>query len=263
MNFGFLISVLLHFAVIFVGVTMLPDAMQNRTEITPVIPVDLVMLAEETNIKEVIAEIPEPIIEKKLVSEPVVEQPKTIEPEPIIQPVKPKPKVNKPEPIVKKEVVKPKPKPKPKPPTFDLARLDKKLATNRPVESEFDKLLEKNITSRAAIGAADALSVDEVDLLRSQMYGCWRAPLDAPNPEKLVVRVKLRLNVDGSLQGAPEVLNQNRINSSNDPFWRAASSSAHRAVIRCQPYSLPAEKYASWQEIILTFNAAEMMGISP
>ena len=138
--------------------------------------------------------------------------------------------------------------------------MQNKLEQAREPQSELDQLLKDNVITRKAVGEATGLSVDEVDLLKSLMYRCWRAPLDAPNPEKLVVRVKLRLNIDGSLQGAPIVLNQNQIERSGDPFWLVAASSARRAVIKCQPYALPPEKYSTWKETTMRFSAAEMMG---
>jgi colicin import membrane protein len=33
-----------------------------------------------------------------------------------------------------------------------------------------------------------------------------------------------------------------------------------RAVRRCAPYNLSAEKYDSWQEIVVTFDPREMFG---
>lgn len=265
MRLGFPISILFHASVLAVGLLWIPEAMHNRVAPTPIIPIELVTLATKTNIKQIPATpVPEPEIEQLLAPEPVVNAP---EPEPIIpeylpepEPKKPEPKLEKPQ--VKVEKPKPKLKPKPKPPSFDLARLDRKLAQSREPENELDQLLERNLTAQQEVGEGTELSIDEVDLLRSQMYGCWRAPLDAPNPEKLVVRVRLHLNADGSLQGAPQVINQGEIDRSGDLFWRAAANSARRAVIKCQPYELPAEKYSNWQEIIMRFSAAEMMGIS-
>ena len=115
-------------------------------------------------------------------------------------------------------------------------------------------------TARAAIGAGDAMTASEIDLLRAQMYRCWRAPLDAPDPAKLKVTVRARLNPDGTLAAPPEVLNAGQISRSGDPFWRAAADNARRAVIKCQPYRLPPEKYALWRETIMHFDATDVLG---
>ncbi|MBL4618086.1 MAG: hypothetical protein JKY46_10345 [Robiginitomaculum sp.] len=242
--------------------------MPDRLNETPIIPIELVTLAETTDIKAAIPvqkPEPEPVIEQQLAPEPPV----VISPP--IEPPKPEPAPESvqdiPEPKVEKlaEAPKPKPKPKPKrapkpkPPSFDLARLESKLADNRVLDMNIAER-DDEVQPRNAVGAATNLTVDEIDLLRSQMYRCWRAPMDAPNPEALMVRIRLRLSPDGSLQGTPEVLNQGQIDRSNDPFWRAAANSARRAVIKCQPYLLPPEKYTNWKETIMRFSAAEIMG---
>ncbi len=274
MRAGIPLSILAHFGIVALGVFVLPSTMQDRLSDTPIIPIELVTLAEETDIKATPPKPePEPELEQELAPEPIIaqsapiEEPEPIKTEPVPEPVSklPEPKVEKPPAPKPKKVVeapklKPKPKPKPKPPSFDLARLQNKLTKARPPVSDSDETNEQDVLPREAAGAAINLTVDEVDLLRSQMYRCWRAPLDAPNPEKLVVRVRMRLNSDGSLQGAPEVLNRGQIERSGDPFWRAAANAARRAVIKCQPYALPPEKYSNWQETIMRFSAAEMMG---
>jgi hypothetical protein len=48
------------------------------------------------------------------------------------------------------------------------------------------------------------------------------------------------------------------MNPQSSPFFIAAADSAKRAVIQCQPYSLPAEKYAAWQDVILNFDPKDM-----
>ena len=40
----------------------------------------------------------------------------------------------------------------------------------------------------------------------------------------------------------------------------AAADSAVRAVYQCQPYELPAEKYAVWRDMILNFDPRQMYG---
>jgi outer membrane biosynthesis protein TonB len=49
------------------------------------------------------------------------------------------------------------------------------------------------------------------------------------------------------------------INSSGNPAFQAAAESAVRAVRRCAPYSLPFEKYAAWQNVIVNFDPREML----
>jgi len=37
-----------------------------------------------------------------------------------------------------------------------------------------------------------------------------------------------------------------------------AYETARRAILRCQPYALPPEKYPQWRQIEMTFNPEEM-----
>jgi hypothetical protein len=67
--------------------------------------------------------------------------------------------------------------------------------------------------------------------------------------------VKMFLNQDGSLSQSPEI-----VEAGSTEFARSAAESAIRAVRRCAPYSLPAEKYDTWQQIIVTFDPREMFG---
>ena len=48
--------------------------------------------------------------------------------------------------------------------------------------------------------------------------------------------------------------------SLGDPYFRAASESAIRAVKMCGPYKLPVEKYDAWNDVIVTFDPTKMAG---
>ena len=82
---------------------------------------------------------------------------------------------------------------------------------------------------------------------------CWDEPVAAPNPEELSVRVRINLNSDGKVSRV-ESLDRRLIETSNNPFLRAAENEALSAVQECAPYDfLPIEKYASWRDIVYTF----------
>lgn len=272
MRAGFPLSVALHAGIIAWGVLALPSALPPPVKDTPVIPVELVTIGDVTNIvvkpkptprkePEVEKLAPDPLLVRE--KEPEPEKAEIIPPDPTEKKSETKPE---PEKQVKKEPpkpkkAKPKPKPKPKPrPAFDLAALEKKLEQNAERRSDDSARDGLDFSEMEQSLNADAkMTATEIDLLKARMYSCWRAPLDAPDPEKMVVRVRIHLNRDGTLMGAPLVLDHNKIESSNDPFWIAAANSARRAVIKCQPYELPPEKYTSWKDITLRFSAAEMM----
>ncbi|EAV45665.1 hypothetical protein SIAM614_23637 [Stappia aggregata IAM 12614] len=99
------------------------------------------------------------------------------------------------------------------------------------------------------------MSQSELDALRGMVAQCWNPPVGAVGAEDLKVRVRFNLSQDGQVSGQPEVMN-----SSGNPAFGAASSSAVRAIMRCQPYNLPISKYEAWQEVIINFDPREMLG---
>lgn len=102
-------------------------------------------------------------------------------------------------------------------------------------------------------GTNAAMTMTELDALRTQIQRCWNPPIGARGAEDLLVRIGMSLNRDGSVAGNPEILN-----SSPNPFFQAAADSARRAVLRCQPYNLPVEKYDTWRDIRVTFDPRDL-----
>ena len=180
---------------------------------------------------------------------------------------KPKPEAKKPEPVVEPKVtelkpdkpsakVKPTEKPKAKKePEFDLDKIAgaaDKLAKDQPKPQQQAALPPAPSTaSRTSAGRATAMSASEIDALRSTITKCWNMPAGAPNPETLVVRLKLFLNADGTVARQPELVDT--AGRTSDPYFRAAAESAIRAVQVCAPYQLPADKYDDWAEITINF----------
>ncbi|MEM6711729.1 MAG: cell envelope integrity protein TolA [Pseudomonadota bacterium] len=109
-------------------------------------------------------------------------------------------------------------------------------------------------TLGAATGRDQQLSESEMDALRRQIARCWNPPVGAVGAADLNVRVQMNLAEDGSLLGQARVLNV-----SGNPSFQAAADSAIRAVRRCAPYSLPFEKYAAWQDVIVNFDPSQML----
>lgn len=104
-------------------------------------------------------------------------------------------------------------------------------------------------------------SDDEDDELQAavkrQFIPCWNvdAVLNAPNPEKLLVTVRIQLKRDGSVSDAQIESPK----STADVFHRIAMNEARNAVLdpRCQPLKLPANKYNKWKTIVLAFDPRE------
>ena len=158
------------------------------------------------------------------------------------------------------------PKTKPTPP--------KKVTATANAESKFNSdkisaLLDKQKPSgggtqkpagQTALGSSKGKTVSEMsqtelDALKGMISRCWNPPVGATDGDELVVKIRFKLNQDGTVSGNPTVEN-----SGSHPFFRAAADSARRAVLRCQPYNLPIEKYDTWDEVIVNFDPREMYG---
>ena len=197
--------------------------------------------------------------------EPKQPDPKKDEPKKAAEKPKPEPKKEEP----KKAEAKPKekqtetPNPKPKPDAakkkgsdFDTDRIAALLnkipdASNEPMPNE--EAVETKPVRGQTSGRDLSISVNEIDALRARIAQCWSPPPGGLGAGEIVVKLRLKLNEDGTLVGYPSVAN-----SGSSPFFQAAADSAVRAVYQCQPYALPADKYALWRDMILNFDPSDM-----
>lgn len=141
---------------------------------------------------------------------------------------------------------------KPKP-LLDVGRVQA-LLNKTPDQKTADSGFTK---SDSGLRAGERLTINEVDAFRAQMRRCWSPPAGAKQAENLVVQVRLSLTPAGVISAGPVVVNRRYL---GDPFFRAAAESVLRAIRRCQPFTMPAEKYASWRNIELTFDPRKMLG---
>lgn len=167
------------------------------------------------------------------------------EPPPIVTSVAPR---SKPAPPVSRQ--------EPQRENFDSSQIAALLNKVQPTSSATNSAVEQPASLGSRTGVADVrMTQSELDALRSRVSSCWNPPVGAVGAEDLRIRVSFNLTQTGNVTGAPVVLN-----SRNDPAFRAAASSAVRAIVRCQPYSLPIAKYEAWQEMIINFDPKEMLG---
>ena len=103
-----------------------------------------------------------------------------------------------------------------------------------------------------------SLTLGEEDALKAQIFGCWSIPLGLPYNENLLVRVRLKLRKDGTIIKA-EILDHERLNMPGQGYYKVLAESALRAVKLCQPLKVPSTGYESWKELILNFDAREML----
>lgn len=89
-----------------------------------------------------------------------------------------------------------------------------------------------------------------VGLLADQIRSCWNVPVSGK--PSVLPQVRMVLNQDGSLAGAPVL-----INSSGDPLFRAVADSGMRAIRQCSPFRIPARfqpTYNDWRSTIVQLN---------
>jgi outer membrane biosynthesis protein TonB len=118
---------------------------------------------------------------------------------------------------------------------------------------------EPDEPERVAYGAPEGrdaqITANEIDAFRAQISRCWTPPVGGLGGDAIVVKLRITLNEDGSLGRQPEIANR-----FPSPFFRPAADSAVRAVVQCQPYRMPPEKYEQWRDMLLTFDPSQMYG---
>jgi outer membrane biosynthesis protein TonB len=216
----------------------------------PVIPVDVVTIAQKTNIRAMsrhepkIAPTPTPPVPKAIPTPPVPQPRAEPAPAPEKTPVPKAEPLEKPTPVPVVPKLRPKPAPKQEQKKdFDVDKVLALLNKVAPSQAAAPNAPEAARTVRG-FGAQSAMTADLQDALRSQIQPCWSPPVGAPHPEQLVVSFDLFLNPDGSVAQAPQLLG-----NSSDPYFRAAKEAALRAIYTCAPYKLPADRYDQWREI--------------
>lgn len=84
--------------------------------------------------------------------------------------------------------------------------------------------------------------------LKARLKQCWHPP--AVSGRKLSAALRVALRIDGSLAGAPELV---EVSASPDAI--ALVASAKQALNACGPFGfLPADSYDSWKALSLTFS---------
>jgi outer membrane biosynthesis protein TonB len=239
-GYGILISLLFH-GMILVATYITFHRNFATPEESQVVPVDLVTIADQTNVTAQAP--PTPPTPEKMDIPP---SPPTPPPEPDLQDVEPAPeppipdfKVAKEKPVDEKPPV-----PTKKQQAQDFNDLLNKLTTpDKPV-----KAVKAGPQVIQGIGAGNQMTADLADMLRSQIYRCWSPPQGVPDNRMndLVVDFDLELAQDGRvIRAESPSTNPGNPNSYN----LAAALAARNAIFQCAPYRLPPERYQLWREI--------------
>ena len=284
MNRSLIISSVLHALLIFITAMSLPFLAKKPLDIPPIVSVELIQIAEKTNIpfapkaKKIIEKVKEK--EKKLVSEQAppkkVKKTKT---KTVVSEKKNKTiEKQNPEavPLPDKEVKKLKTKEEKKqnPEKVDnevkqVSEFEKKdlfdpnniaALIDKSKEETAEKVKTNNDVTQDQVRNVEnsKLTLSEEDALKAQIFGCWSIPLGLPYNENLLVRIKLQLNPDGTIQES-EILDHARMNKPGQGFYKVLAESALRAIKLCQPLRVPTTGYERWKELQLNFDAREML----
>jgi colicin import membrane protein len=91
-------------------------------------------------------------------------------------------------------------------------------------------------------------------LMRESVKRCWNINAGLDGIDKIVVRIEIRLNRDGSLADNPIVRSPG-----SGPLFRDMADSALRAIVGCAPYALPPDMYdGGWDHMIMNFDPSQM-----
>ncbi len=259
-------SVTFHALMILLTILSLPFMTRQPIDLPPIVSVELIQISDATNIpyapkaRKVIEKVKEK--EKRVVSEQAPPAAKAKEkPDRIPLPDEKK---------EKKQLVKKKQNPEEiKPKIRQSSEFEKKeLIDTNEIAALIDKAKEeealtKKTTSKLTQSSvknsfATGLTLSQEDALRAQIFGCWSVPLGLPFDENLLVRIKLQLKKDGTIEKS-EIMDHERMNRPGQKFYKILAESALRAVRICQPLKVPPTGYEKWKNLQLNFDPTEML----
>ncbi|MEL6475517.1 MAG: cell envelope integrity protein TolA, partial [Pseudomonadota bacterium] len=135
---------------------------------------------------------------------------------------------------------------------FDRARTEQRRSPP-PTERKIEPLKNETTERRRGVGDRSGMTARVEAILLSQLKTCWVDVQDLPNPERLIVTVKMQLNVDGTINGDARLVEPSRP-PIGDNAMQQAITRALRAARKCSPYRLPEGAdayYEEWKDITL------------
>jgi hypothetical protein len=236
---GLLLSLAIHGVLVFASVLAWPHVAKSMDMDSAIVPIDVVSFSETSNIS--------PIAAENALTAPTAEEAgapldagKATEAEAVPDLTAPKPKT-------------PPPTQKPQQ-KFSLDQLSALIDRSKKTPGTGQQTTSPSAPTgekpRTGFGAKSGLTASIEDYLASVFERCWRSTQDMPNPERLIVTVRVTLNRDGTLASDPRTISAVL---PGDAQMNVAAQNALRAVRTCGPYKLPAESFAEWRELDLRF----------
>ena len=270
MRYSLIISFVLHSVVFTATMIGLPIFNTPKLDIPPIIQVELIEIAEKTNVPEISKKQEEEKVkpkkkekkEEKKINQPVIEPKDEKSNKKVKDP-------SKEEKIVKDKIetkmIESMPIQRP-----EIKKEDKfdPLKLAELIDKQKDTITEKEDTKDLEYESLDKtesiskkLTLSEEDAIRAQFMKCWSIPLGMPYDETYIVKIKIFLNKDGSLSKPPEMLQHERMNKPGEEYFRTLAESAIRAVRRCDPLKKVPDinRYDDWKTLQLNFDPREIL----
>ncbi|MFB2553445.1 hypothetical protein [Ensifer soli] len=118
----------------------------------------------------------------------------------------------------------------------------------------------KRSTETASLGTkkstgGNRLSQSEMDALRGQIQQNWSIIPGMADAQDVRITVTIQLDPSGEIVGTPKV----EATGGSESARRALAGGARRAVLKSAPFKgLPADKYDSWNEVVINFDPSSM-----
>ena len=270
MRYSLIISFVLHSVVFTATMIGLPIFNTPKLDIPPIIQVELIEIAEKTNVPEISKKQEEEKVKPKKKEK---KEEKKIN-QPVIKPKDEKSNKKVKDPSKEEKIVKDKietkmiesmPIQRP-----EIKKEDKfdPLKLAELIDKQKDTITEKEDTKDLEYESLDKtesiskkLTLSEEDAIRAQFMKCWSIPLGMPYDETYIVKIKIFLNKDGSLSKPPEMLQHERMNKPGEEYFRTLAESAIRAVRRCDPLKKVPDinRYDDWKTLQLNFDPREIL----
>ena len=263
------LSLIFHSVMIVATALSLPFMKRSPIDLPPILSVELIQITDKTSVPyaakaaKTLEKIKKKEEEKRVVSEQAPPSEKKKEkPDRIPLPED----LNK----EKKQIVKKKQNPEEikeqirqasefeKKELFDPNQIAALIDKSKEETAETLKENKKLTQSSVKTSFTNALTLNQEDALKAQIFGCWSLPLGLPYQENLLVRIKLRLKPDGTVIRS-EILDHARMNKPGQGFYKVLAESALRAIRICQPLRVPPTGYEKWKDLQLNFDANEML----
>jgi len=253
MRIGGPFSLVLHVGIAAAGIAFAPEMMPITSTPTPYIPIDLVTIAEETNLTEVVEATTEEEEAEEVAEEaeaaPAPPPPPPPEPEEVVLPAEtPPPK--KPAEVAKKPEVKPAPREE----EFDSALQDILAAANSAPKKSKETPAKRTDLSKVGEGAPregfgnrreNTASITAFITQQLRDNGCWGDQDDLAGAQGLKATIRVKFRRDGKFDGAPSLVQPSRM-PPQGPFL-AYITRAFTALNKCENigFKVPAEYFQS------------------